>query len=92
MTRIPLPRRAAHLRGFGLYKNRFWAEDTLDAVEKFVALAREHGKTPVQLALGWILHNPVITAPIISVSKVAQLDDILKVPDLTLSKERDRGV
>jgi len=47
------------------YKLRFWHEDTFDAVEKFVALAREHGKTPVQLAYGWILHNPVITAPII---------------------------
>ncbi|HSV16577.1 MAG TPA: aldo/keto reductase, partial [Tepidisphaeraceae bacterium] len=35
-------------------------------------------------ALAWLLHNPVVTAPIIGPRTMDQLTDALKVPDLKL--------
>jgi aryl-alcohol dehydrogenase-like predicted oxidoreductase len=45
--------------------------DLLDAV------AREHGATPAQVAIAWLVARPGLTAPIASATSVAQLDEVL---------------
>lgn len=45
--------------------------DLLDAV------AREHGATPAQVAIAWLVARPGLTAPIASATSVAQLDELL---------------
>ncbi len=45
--------------------------DLLDAV------AREHGATPAQVSLAWLIARPGLTAPIASATSVAQLDELL---------------
>jgi aryl-alcohol dehydrogenase (NADP+) len=55
------------------YTERYWREREFDTVEAFVKLARAAGVEPATLAVGWVLANPAITAPIIGASKPEQL-------------------
>ncbi|GJE36650.1 aldo/keto reductase [Methylobacterium persicinum] len=61
-------------RGFALL-------DVLDAV------GRDHGASPAQVALAWIIARPGITAPIASATSVAQLDELLGAARLTLPQD-----
>jgi aryl-alcohol dehydrogenase (NADP+) len=56
-----------------MYTERYWKEREFDAVDAFVALAREGGIEPTTLAVAWVLANPAITSPIIGASKPDQL-------------------
>ena len=51
------------------------------------AVAARHGTTPAQVSLAWLIAQPLVTAPIVSATSLAQLQDILKAPALTLSPE-----
>ena len=44
-------------------------------VEQVAAVAEARGVSRAQVALAWLLRNPVVTAPIVGVTKPAQLDD-----------------
>ncbi|MCI0478827.1 MAG: aldo/keto reductase [Anaerolineales bacterium] len=57
----------------------------IEAGDKFVALAREMGKTPSQLALLWCKDQPGVTAPIFGPRTLEQLRELLPVADMTLS-------
>jgi 1-deoxyxylulose-5-phosphate synthase len=56
----------------------------VEAVER-VATAR--GVPMAQVALAWVMAKPEVTAPIVGVSKMAQLDDALAAREVTLSPE-----
>lgn len=51
------------------------------------AVAARHGATPAQVALAWLIAQPLVTAPIVSATSLAQLQDILKASSLTLSAD-----
>lgn len=57
---------------------RFLGEDRnmalLDAME---AIAKPHGKTMSQVAIAWLLADPVVTSPIIGANTSAQLSELL---------------
>ncbi len=55
----------------------------LDALEE---MGRERGKTIPQMALGWLLSLPYVTAPIIGANTVAQLEESLGAAGLRLSE------
>ncbi len=61
-------------RGFAILK-------ALDVV------AARHNATPAQVSLAWLLAQPLVTAPIVSATTLAQLRDILKAPALALTPE-----
>jgi aryl-alcohol dehydrogenase-like predicted oxidoreductase len=48
--------------------------ELLDAME---AIGNEHGKTLAQVSLGWLLSNPLITAPIVGARNWEQLQESL---------------
>ena len=54
----------------------------LDAVER---VAQTHDATPTQVALAWLLAKPAISAPIVSVTSAAQVDELLGALDIHLS-------
>ncbi|MGZ8566296.1 MAG: aldo/keto reductase [Actinomycetota bacterium] len=56
----------------------------LEAYEKLCA---DMGSGPADVALAWLLANPVITAPIIGPRSVAQLDGALGALDVPMSSE-----
>jgi aryl-alcohol dehydrogenase-like predicted oxidoreductase len=53
-------------------------------LEAYEGLAAELGATPANLGLAWLLHNPVVTAPIIGPRTIEQFDDTLAAVELTL--------
>lgn len=56
-------------------------------IEAVGHIAQEHGVSRAQIALAWLRHNPVVTAPIIGASKKAHIDDAIASLDITLSEE-----
>jgi aryl-alcohol dehydrogenase-like predicted oxidoreductase len=72
----------AQLRG-GIYAERI-TDRAIEKGHQFVALAREHGLDPAQLALLWVKEQPGVTAPLIGVRTVEQLEQLLPVLDLRL--------
>ncbi len=70
---IPGDSRAAKEHGF-LHVNQI-TEDKLTKVKKLNALARERGQTLAQLALAWVLRQPVIASALIGASRVSQVED-----------------
>ena len=64
------------------------AEETLGqrraAVEAYEAFCDELGETPANVALGWLLHQPAVTAPIIGPRTLEQLDGAVHATDISL--------
>ena len=54
---------------------------------KYEALCKEIGEKPADVALAWLSHNPVVTAPIIGPRTVEQLAGSIKGLDLKISSE-----
>jgi aryl-alcohol dehydrogenase-like predicted oxidoreductase len=56
-------------------------------LEAYEALCHELGHAPSDVALAWLLHNPVVTAVISGPRTLEQLRQNLKAPSLKLSDE-----
>ncbi len=56
-----------------------------EVVERLNKMAGEKSVPPAQLALAWMLHQPVVTAPIIGATKMSHLDDAVAALKLKLS-------
>jgi aryl-alcohol dehydrogenase-like predicted oxidoreductase len=56
-------------------------------LEAYEALCRELGEKPADVALAWLLHNPVVTAPIIGPRTLEQLTGSLRALEIKLSDE-----
>ena len=68
-------------------KQRWGRADALKAARRYNALAREHGLTPVQMALAFCYTNWRVASTIIGVTSVAQLDEDLDAWGTALSPE-----
>lgn len=58
-----------------------------ESLEKWEDLCRDLGEQPADVALAWMLHNPVVTAPIIGPRTMDQLEGALRAPEIELSEE-----
>jgi len=56
----------------------------LDLLAEMDKIAARLGATLPQVALAWLIAQPAVTAPIVSATSLAQLDDIMAAPGLTL--------
>lgn len=56
-------------------------------LEAYEDLCKEIGEQPSDVALAWLLHNPVVTAPITGPRTVEQLTENLRAVDVSLSDE-----
>ena len=56
-------------------------------LEAYESFCRELGAEPADVALGWLLHNPVVTAPIIGPRTREQLDASLGALEVKLTPE-----
>ena len=55
-----------------------------DRIEAWEGFCREMGENPADVALAWLLENPVVTAPIIGPRTVEQLDGSLRALEIEL--------
>jgi Predicted oxidoreductases (related to aryl-alcohol dehydrogenases) len=84
LTGIPADSRAGHDPRF--LKPEHITAEKLAKVRQLDALAKLRGQTLAQLALLWVLRQPVITSALIGASKVSQIEDnvaALKHPTLS---------
>ena len=56
-------------------------------LEAYEGLCAELGETPANVGLAWLLHNPVVTAPIIGPRTMQQYEDTLRAVEIQLSPE-----
>ncbi len=56
-------------------------------LEAYAALCSELGERPADVALAWLLHNPVVTAPIIGPRTLDQFTTCLRAVDIVLSAD-----
>ncbi len=62
-------------------------EEKRGQLEKYEALCRQIGHPPGEVAIAWLLHNPVVTAPIIGPRTVAQLESAVRAAAIELDGE-----
>lgn len=71
-----------------LYVNESSDKAIIDAVGE---IATQHNVTRAQIALAWLRHQPVVAAPLIGASSIAQIDDAVASLKITFSEaERER--
>ena len=58
-----------------------------DQLQAYEDLCREIGHPPGEVALAWLLHNPVVTAPIIGPRTIEQLESAVRATEITLDEE-----
>jgi aryl-alcohol dehydrogenase-like predicted oxidoreductase len=56
-------------------------------LETYEAVCAQVGESPADVALAWLFHNPVVTAPIIGPRTLEQLEGSLHSLELKLSQE-----
>jgi L-glyceraldehyde 3-phosphate reductase len=83
---IPESSRAAGPVGF--LKKTDVNEEVVEKVRKLNKLAERRGQSMAQMALAWVLRNPVITSALMSASSVKQLEDnVATIKHLAFSSE-----
>ena len=71
------------IRTEGLYHG----EAVFDIAARVVETADKYGNTPAQIALAWLLGKPGVTAPVVGVSRVDQLDQLVGATEIELAAE-----
>ncbi len=74
---------ADRVRTQSLYRG----EAVFEIAGRVVETAHKYGKTPAQIALAWLLNKPEITAPVVGVSRLEQLEQLLEAPDIQLDDD-----
>jgi aryl-alcohol dehydrogenase-like predicted oxidoreductase len=69
------------VRTEGLYRGAA----TFDIADRVGEIAAKYEKTPAQIALAWLTNKPEITAPVMGVSKISQLDQLVEATDIVLA-------
>jgi aryl-alcohol dehydrogenase (NADP+) len=65
----------------------YYQENDFATLERVQKVAADHGKSPAQIALAWMLHKPGVTAPIIGASKMYQLEEAVAALEIRLTDE-----
>ena len=73
--RGPIP--GTRFDGNKLYLDRYWHDDYFAAVEELAGIAREAGKTLVELAFQWLLNQTQVDSIILGASRLEQLEENL---------------
>jgi 1-deoxyxylulose-5-phosphate synthase len=69
------------------FGRRLYTAGDRSIVERVAEIADERGISRAQVALAWMLSKPVVTAPIVGVTKDHHLDDAVAAVDVQLSEE-----
>ncbi|MET4701347.1 aryl-alcohol dehydrogenase-like predicted oxidoreductase [Constrictibacter sp. MBR-5] len=67
----------------GLYRG----EMDFRIAARVVEVAEKLGHTPAQVAVAWLLNKPEVTAPVVGVSKISQLEQLVAATEITLEAD-----
>ena len=65
----------------------YHGKNTFNIAERVVQVAKELRVKPAQVALAWLTNKPEITAPVVGVSRVQQLVDLIAATNIQLADE-----
>jgi aryl-alcohol dehydrogenase (NADP+) len=68
-------------------KQMYYQDDDFAIADRLSEIAKAKGLSNMQVALGWILSKPAITAPIIGASKPQHLEEALSALDVKLTED-----
>jgi aryl-alcohol dehydrogenase-like predicted oxidoreductase len=57
-----------------------------EVVEAVKQVAKARGVAPARVALAWLLHSPVVAAPIVGATRLTHLEDAIAATELTLEE------
>ncbi|MCP2200287.1 aldo/keto reductase [Lentzea flava] len=72
------------------FGSTLYVESDRAIVEQVASVAAARGVSRAQVALAWLLRNPVVTAPIVGVTKPHHLDDAVAALDFELTDDEVR--
>ena len=55
--------------------------------DRVAEIAKKYDKHPAQIAVAWLLNKPGVTAPVVGVSKVSQLESLVEAAQLELAAD-----
>ena len=61
-----------------MYLDRYWHDDYFAAVDELAGIARDAGKTLIELSFQWLLSQPGVDSIILGASRLEQLEENLK--------------
>jgi aryl-alcohol dehydrogenase-like predicted oxidoreductase len=70
-----------------VWREKYLGENDRLIAERNVEVAKRLDVKPAQLALAWVLANPVVTAPIIGATKLAHIDDAVAALSIKIAAE-----
>jgi aryl-alcohol dehydrogenase (NADP+) len=74
-----------------LYRQRYWQQAQLEAVEQLSRFFEPRHKSLTQVAIAWVLAQPDVTCAIVGASRPEQLDDSLAAVNVRLDAEELKG-
>ena len=83
-SRIELAEEKGWDESWSNYNNEY----TWQVIDALLAVSQETGKTPAQVAINWLLQRPGVTAPILGVRTMEQLEDNLGAAGWALTAEQ----
>ncbi|HEX6162413.1 MAG TPA: aldo/keto reductase [Vicinamibacterales bacterium] len=70
----------------------YYADADYDVADRVVEVAKKKGVLPIQVALAWVLGKPGIAAPIVSATKIEQLDQLVAGLPIVLTPDEVRAL
>ena len=67
--------------------NRYDESRDRAIVERVADIAEARGVPRAQVALAWVMSNPVVTAPIVGATKISHIEDAVSAVDIELSAD-----
>ncbi|MDX3906253.1 MAG: NADP(H)-dependent aldo-keto reductase [Pigmentiphaga sp.] len=71
---------------------RYSSPQAESAIRQYVQLARDHGLSPVQMALAWVNRQRFVASNLIGATSIAQLDENIASAEVVLSPEVVEGI
>ena len=72
-----------------LYRERYWHQAQLEAVERLRQFFEPRGRSLVSVAIAWVMSQPGVTSAIVGASRPEQLDATLAAGNVDLDPEED---
>ena len=70
----------------------YYADSDYDVADRVVEVAKEKGVLPIQVALAWVVSKPGVAAPIVSATKIEQLDQLVAGLSITLTADEVKSL
>lgn len=65
----------------------YQGEAVFEIANRVAEIAEKYEKNPAQIAIAWLLSKPVVVCPVVGVSKISQLEDLVAATKISLDDE-----